>query len=126
MKATPEQIRDLERRGLISTTVSTGPAPSKYRNERTEVDGLTFASKREARRYLDLREQQRAGLITDLRTQVEIPCVVNGVTVCVYMADMVYVRDGKRVTEDVKGMRTAVYKLKRRLLAALGTEIIEV
>src|SRR5215216_1188795 len=112
IKATAADIAEWERRGLIPPLAPTGPVvpaadrPSKYGNRRTEVDGLSFASKREARRYMDLREQQRAGLIADLRTQVEFPVVVNGVQVCCYLADFTFVRDGVRVVEDAKGCRT--------------------
>lgn len=107
--------------------------PGKYRNQPVEVDGLRFDSKREARRWVELKAMQQAGQITNLRTQVEIPCVVNGVTVCSYVADFAYFRGnqlrGPEVVEDVKsaGTRTAVYKIKRKLVAACtGVEIIEV
>lgn len=90
------------------------------------VDGRTFDSKAEARRYLELKKLQASGVISGLRLQVRFPLSVNGVTVGKYVADFVYIRDGRRVVEDVKGMRTAVYKLKCRLmLAVFGIEILE-
>jgi hypothetical protein len=130
IRATAAEIAEWERKGLIPPAALTPAAieasPSKYGNRRTEIDGLTFASKREARRYLDFREQQRAGLIRDLQTQTEIPIVVNGVTVTRYIADFTYTRDGARVVEDAKGAKTDVYRLKKKLLAALGVEVVEV
>jgi hypothetical protein len=44
---------------------------------------------------------------------------VGGETICRYVADFVYVRDEKRIVEDVKGLKTAVYKLKKRLMKAV-------
>lgn len=103
------------------------PKPSKYRNRKTEIDGRVFDSKKEAMRYLDLREQQRAGLIRELVCQLQIPLMVNGKSVGLYVADFVYNRaNGEQVIEDVKGMRTDVYKLKRKILAANGITVTEV
>ena len=100
---------------------------SKYGNKRTTVGSRTFASKREARRYQDLLLLERAGEISDLRTQVRMPVVVNGMQVCVFVADFCYVdREGRQITEDCKGYRTQVYRLKRKLVkAALGIDILE-
>lgn len=108
--------------------------PSKYRNKPFEIDGLTFASKREGRRYVELKNMQQSGQITDLRMQVEIPCIVNEQQICTYVADFSY-RNADRVIafmqgtiyEDAKGARTDVYKLKRKLVrACMGIEIVEV
>lgn len=106
--------------------VETGRVGSKYRNKKTEIDGRVFDSKKEANRYLDLREQQRAGHVQELACQVSIPLIVNEVKIGHYVADFVYWRSGKMVIEDVKGMRTDVYKLKRKILAANGIVISEV
>jgi hypothetical protein len=92
------------------------------------VDGIKFASKKEAARYSELKLLQAAGEITDLKTQSRIPCIVNGEKVCDYYADFSYYdrRTKKMENEDVKGMRTAVYKLKRKLVkACTGIEILE-
>lgn len=115
-----------------STTLSEqpdAPKPSKHHNQKVELDGHTFDSKKEANHYLDLREQQRAGQISELRCQVPFPIVVNGIHICDYKADFVYVRNGVRVIEDVKSKHTrklADYRLKNKLMAALGTPITEV
>ncbi|HEY1186935.1 MAG TPA: DUF1064 domain-containing protein [Gemmata sp.] len=102
---------------------------TKYSSVKVEVDGIKFASKKEARRYAELKLLVSAGAIRDLQLQVTYRCEVNGVKVCDYRADFVYVRvrDGAEVVEDVKGFRTDVYKLKKRLMAACnGIEIKEV
>lgn len=100
---------------------------NKYGNKRTTVGNQTFASKREARRYQDLLLLERAGEISDLRTQVRLPVVVNGMQVCVYVCDFWYLdKDGREVVEDVKGFASQVYRLKKKLVkAALGIDILE-
>ena len=45
---------------------------SKYRNVKTEVDGILFASKKEARRYSELKLLERAGEIAHLELQPRI------------------------------------------------------
>jgi len=65
--------------------------------------------------------QVRVRAIRDLELQPEFPVVVEGRHICVYKADFRYVDlvTGEVVTEDSKGMRTPVYKLKKRLVEAL-------
>ena len=100
---------------------------SKYGNVRVTVDGHKFDSKREARRYGELKLLQRAGKISDLLLQVRFPLVVNGHVICAYIADFDYREGSYRVTEDVKGVRTAVYRIKAKLMKALhGVTIREI
>lgn len=100
---------------------------AKYKNIKTEVDGIRFDSKKEATRYGQLKIMQQCGLIHDLKLQVSYPLVVQGVKIATYRADFVYTEGIKGVTEDVKGMRTPVYNLKKKLMKALyGIEIKEV
>lgn len=91
---------------------------SKYRNRKTVVDGITFDSKREAERYKELRLLERGGLITDLRLQVPFELIPKqpGERAVKYVADFVYTENGRMVVEDVKGYRTDVYRLKRRMM----------
>lgn len=102
---------------------------SKYGNRKVTVFGITFDSKREALRYMELVSMQRAGKITDLQTQVPyelIPAMRDdeGRLIqrgCSYVADFVYKAvnlDGSttEVVEDAKGCRTEVYKIKRKLM----------
>jgi len=105
----------------------------KYGAARCEVDGISFASKREAARYRDLTLRRSAGEISDLRLQVPYPITAVNletgelVTVARYLADFVYVRDGLEVIEDCKGFRTDVYRLKKKLVEAIhGVRIHEV
>ena len=103
-------------------------AYSKYRNVKTVVDGITFHSKREANRYLELKLLVKAKEISNLELQPKFPCVVNGILVCNYLADFRYtdLKNGLLVIEDTKGMKTALYKLKRKLmLACHGIDILE-
>lgn len=96
---------------------------SKYHARKTTVDGLTFDSKREANRYLVLKGMEEDGLIENLRRQVRYELVPafdvddRHYRPVYYVADFVYVEDGKEVVEDVKGMRTDVYRLKSKLFA---------
>lgn len=96
---------------------------SKYRAKKTVVDGITFDSRKEADRYLVLKGMEEDGLIENLRRQVRYELVpafdVDGkhYRPVYYVADFAYVEDGKEVVEDVKGVRTDVYKLKSKLFA---------
>nr|UVX49666.1 MAG: protein of unknown function (DUF1064) [Bacteriophage sp.] len=96
---------------------------SKYHARKTTVDGITFDSRKEADRYLVLKGMEEDGTIEDLRRQVRYELVpafdVDGrhYRPVYYVADFVYVEDGKEVVEDVKGMITDVYRLKRKLVA---------
>ena len=109
---------------------------SKYKNRKTTVEGITFDSKKEAARFQELRLLERAGEIQDLHCQVSIELVpaqrdAKGKLVerpVKYLADFVYQNcaTGERVVEDVKGYRTDVYKIKRRLMKHLyGIDIKE-
>ncbi len=107
--------------------------PNKLHAVKTTVNGITFDSKKEARRYAELMELLRAGVISDLRLQPEITLqgaykTAQGepVRAIRYRADFSYTRDGKTVWEDVKGMRTDVYRMKRKMCLDKGIEIVEV
>ncbi len=100
---------------------------NKYGNIPTIVDGEVFDSKKEARRWQELRLMQRAGVISRLerqKTYVLIPPLRDPDTgkiverMCTYTADFVYLENGKLIVEDVKSeaTKTAVYKIKRKLM----------
>lgn len=102
------------------------PNEHKYRAKRTEVDGITFASRMEAQRYTELRALEQAGEISGLELQPRYDLVVNGVKIGRYVADFRYREDGRLVVEDVKGVKTALYRLKKKLVRALyGIEVRE-
>lgn len=91
---------------------------SKFGAKKTVVDGIKFDSMAEAARYGALKIIQAAGLISDLKLQVRYDITVNGCKICKYVADFVYFENGKQVVEDVKGMKTPVYNLKKKLMLA--------
>lgn len=108
--------------------------PSKYGNERVTVGAESFDSKREMERYHHLLILQRAGRIQQLQRQVVFilsPAVVIGGRKrppLKYVADFTYVEEGATVktVEDVKGVITKEYRIKRHLMAAMGIQIKEV
>lgn len=107
------------------------PKANKYHAKRTASG---HASKKESRRAGELRLLEKKGLIADLREQVRFELIPaqygecgkdfkgRDVKVCLerscsYVADFVY-RDssGRVVVEDCKGVRTEVYKIKKKLM----------
>ena len=103
------------------------PRP-KYRNKKVTIDGKKFDSKAEGARYVQLKRMVNAGLITDLQCQPPFDLVVNGEKITRYTADFSY-RDGegRLVVEDVKGVRTRDYVLRRKLMkAVLGITVQEI
>lgn len=97
---------------------------SKYHAKKTLVDGIVFDSQKEARRYEALKMMEKSGLITDLKRQVKFVLIPTqrecGKVVereCAYIADFVYKDSlGNYVIEDVKGIRTDAYKIKRKMM----------
>ena len=88
---------------------------SKYYNKKTVVDGITFDSKKEAARYLDLKMMEKCGLISGLKLQVKFsicPKFGENKRERFYIADFVYEERGKAVIEDVM----EVYSLKKALV----------
>jgi len=102
--------------------------PSKYQNKPVELNGIRFASQREAARYSELRLLERAKDISLLRLQVRHPLRVNGRLICTYVSDFEYYGNGTGlIVEDAKGVKTPVYKLKKKLMKAIcGIDIQEV
>ena len=111
-------------------------AGSKYKNKKTEgqwLDGKTvlFDSKKEAKRAQELLLLFQQGEISDLTRQREFRLTINGILICKYECDFLY-RDLSKpgravVVEDVKGMKTRVYRLKKKLMFAIfGIKIKEV
>ena len=118
----------------------------KYGNSKITLDDITFDSKKEARRYLDLHLLLEAGEISDLQRQVKYVLIPpqrepdvtgprGGVkpgklieTECSYIADFVYKdKDGKTIVEYTKGFKTKDYIIKRKLMLFIhGIKIQEV
>ena len=109
---------------------------SKYKAKKVKADGMVFDSKKEYKRWLELKAYEDAGRISDLERQVKfnlIPAahepdivgpkggIKRGKLIereCNYIADFVYVDavSGERIVEDTKGMRTPDYTIKRKLM----------
>lgn len=88
----------------------------KFNAVRTECDGIKFASKAEARYYEQLKIRQKAGEVLFHLRQVGIP-LPGGVR---YVVDFVeFLADGTVQFTDVKGMRTPMYKLKKKQVESL-------
>ena len=92
---------------------------SKYKAIKTTIDNIVFDSKKEAKRYGELMLRFRAGQIRNLELQPEFRVELNGVKVFKYRADFAYFEGQDRIFEDVKGVRTPVYKLKKRIVEVL-------
>lgn len=123
---------------------------SKYHSKKITVDGETFDSKKEYRRYHELLLLKLTGDISDLQRQVKFQLIPtqyehvkrygkNGRVLkpgkrviekeCAYYADFVYTdtKTGRVVVEDTKGVRTPEYIIKRKLLLHIhGIRIKEV
>ncbi len=103
---------------------------SKYRNKKISVNGEQFDSQREYRRYCELKLLEQAGVISCLQRQVKFQLIPpqEGERACSYKADFVYIDKNKQqVVEDVKGMRTKDYIIKRKLMQQVhGIRIREV
>ena len=113
-----------------------GKTLNKYMNKKTEIDGITFASKHEAERYIELKYMERAHMISDLQLQRVFTLIgaqrdKDGKIIerpCKYIADFAYKdQNGKLVVEDAKGLRTDVYRIKKKLMLSIyGIRIQEI
>lgn len=101
---------------------------NKFGARKTVLDGLTFDSKLEARRWSELRMLERAGEIVGLQRQVPFDLAVNGHLVCRYIADFCFTATstGERIVEDVKGVMTPEFRLKAKLMEACHGIVIQV
>ena len=98
----------------------------KYHNKPIIIDGISFQSKKEGERYKVLKLAEKAGEIQDLKLQVSFPFMLNKVKIGTYRADFVYSFAGEVKVEDVKGMKTPLYRWKKKMMKAFyGIEILE-
>lgn len=110
-KITAKEYRDMQKR-----------TRSKYNARKTMVNGITFDSKKEARRYEELKLQEKVEVISHLKLQPKFRLLdgfkYNGETIrpINYFADFSYIdAEGNEVVEDVKGKKTDVYNIKKKL-----------
>lgn len=101
---------------------------NKYNSKKTVVDGITFDSQGEAKRYGQLCILQRAGAIKKLTAHPKFTLEVNGQKICSYIADFMYETSaGERIIEDFKGVRTKEFIIKKKMMAAIhGINVVEV
>lgn len=111
------------------------PKNQKYSAQRITVDGITFDSKREAKRWAELKLLEQAGEIIDLRRQVVVPLEGRDGPLLArkgrqmrITVDFGYVEvaTGLTIYEDAKGMPTRDYEVRRAVAAAQGVEVREV
>lgn len=117
-----------------SNAMDFGNKKNKYSAFRVTVPEGNFDSRKEYRRFLILRSREERGEISDLRRQVKFELIpsqrepdkigprggrIRGALiergVC-YKADFVYVENGETIVEDIKGLRTEGYIIKRKLM----------
>ena len=110
----------------LAAALAKTPRPSKYRNTPVVVDGIRFASKREAKLWGELKLLERANLLTDLQRQVRFDLFVNGIKICTYVADFTYRTErGCFVVLDAKGVKTPIFKIKAKLVkSCLGIDVV--
>lgn len=132
-----EAIRAKEMQPVtLAEALSLQDTQRKYGNEKVVINGQTFDSQAEYRRWRELCLLAQAGAISDLQRQVRYELIPvqrdeDGNVLeraCYYVADFVYTgADGYTVVEDVKGIRTKAYLMKRKLmLYRYGIRIQEV
>ncbi len=93
---------------------------SKYHNERITIDNIVFDSRREGRRYLDLKFMEQMAVIKSLELQPRFDFCIDGVLMFSYYADFKYYDAalGWEIIEDCKGERLPLYRLKKKLIEA--------
>lgn len=96
---------------------------NKYRAKKTVIDGITFPSQKEGDYYCELKMLRMAGEVIDFERQVTFELQPKfkhaGKTerAIKYIADfVVHYKDGRTVVVDVKGDKTDVYRIKRKML----------
>lgn len=104
-----------------------GKKTNKYGNKKTEYSGRLYDSKKEANRAAELDVLVRGGVVRNWQAQPRFHFQYGGVKICSYVADFrVEYTDGTVDIEDVKGYKTDVYKLKKKMMKAFyGIEIKE-
>lgn len=105
---------------------------NKYKNKKVIYDGITFDSKKEGAYYLKLKLLEEKGIISDLKLQVKFELQPKfqfrnkTIRAINYIADFTYIQDNKLHIVDTKGVRTDVYKLKKKMMEYKGYEVEEI
>lgn len=106
-----------------------GMVRNKYNAVKTVIDDIKFDSKKEAARYCELKLLVRSGQISELVLQVRYNFFLNNINIAFYKADFCYLdhKTGETIVEDVKGYKTAIYRLKKKMMKAFyNIEIKEI
>jgi hypothetical protein len=129
----PASPRTTRKRGTAGRAGKAGTRKGKYNAAGERIDGIFFHSKAEGVRYLQLKAMQEQGKIENLTLQPPYECVVKNQKITTYRADFKYLVVDDRgyaikvVVEDVKGMLTDIYKLKKKLVeACYDIKILEI
>ena len=102
----------------------------KYNAKKVKVDGIEFDSKKEAKRYFELKILEVAGVISNLILQPKFLLQESferdgkKYRAIFYIADFEYIEDGKRIVEDVKGVKTDIYKLKKKMFLKKYPQVV--
>jgi hypothetical protein len=94
---------------------------NKYLNKKCEYDGLKFDSIKEMKYYVYLKNLQEKGTISNLKTQVKLPFLIENKKIFTYIADFTYNDDFGLHIVDVKSPITAknsTFRLKKKLIEA--------
>lgn len=110
--------------GAPSVTAPAEPK-RKYGNIPTVIDGIEFASRKEAKIYSGLALRQQRGEITGLSLQVPYSLDVNGHHIADYIADFVFREAGVIKVKDAKGVKTPAFKLKSKLMLAVHGVVVD-
>lgn len=94
---------------------------TKYKANKCVYNGIRFDSQKERDRYIQLLSMEKEDIIENL--QLQVPFVLQDafeikgrkIRPIKYIADFTYVQDGEEVIEDVKGKRTQVYDIKKKM-----------
>lgn len=119
LRVTDDEYVMLQRRtGKVQSDTRNVVAPkrNKYGAVRKEVDGHVFHSTAEAKRYIYLRSLEQQRVIRGLQVQYDMPYYIHEELIFTYIADFRYFQNDTWVIEDVKGHKTDVYKLKKRII----------
>ena len=125
---------NIDKSGLDALNAGKNKKPAKrnkYGAKEVVIDGYTFPSGSEGERYLELKLQDHCGFISDLKWQANPdqkikrfilqegfrhPFFKRKQSHISYTPDFSYVKDGKLIYEDSKGVRTEAYVLRRKML----------
>jgi len=124
----PTGVREqAEQKLLNAVTDRTASKNSKQRNIKTEINGIKFDSRKEAKRYEDLMLMLKAGEISELKLQPQFTLqeaytTPDGIRVrkITYIADFSYIRGVEKIVEDVKSdftRKNKDYRIKKKMMA---------